>query len=79
MHVVYFSQELQLRAPAAIGCLYHEATHSWVTLLDLESAIKRREEVTVRSATASELKRAGSGSRQNYGHPRGHGVSGSEA
>jgi hypothetical protein len=58
MHVVYFSQELQLRAPAALGCLYHEATHTWVTLLDLENAIKRREEVTVRPATATELKRA---------------------
>lgn len=58
MQVVYFSQELQMRAPAALGCLYHEATHSWVTLLDVENAIKRREEVTVRPATASELKRA---------------------
>jgi hypothetical protein len=58
MQVVYFSQELQARAPAVLGCLYDEATKNWVTLFDVAAAIERRETVAIRPATESEMKRA---------------------
>ncbi|MFC0131398.1 hypothetical protein CR105_03050 [Massilia eurypsychrophila] len=58
MQVVYFSQELQARAPGVLGCLFNEDTKGWVSLIDVAAAIERRENVTVRPATETEMKRA---------------------
>lgn len=58
MEIVYFSEEIQERAPAELGGLYNEATRDWVTIDDVAEAIRRRENVSVRPATPSELKRA---------------------
>jgi hypothetical protein len=58
MQVVYFPREDHEPAPADLGSLYNEATSSWVTINDVAAAIRRRENVSVRPATASELKRA---------------------
>lgn len=58
MQVIFFSQELAARAPAAVGCLFDEGTKNWVTLFDIAAAIERRENVTIRPASESEMKRA---------------------
>jgi hypothetical protein len=58
MQVVYFPEDLSARAPEVMGCLCATPGNEWVTLLDVVAAIQRREVVTVRPASESEMKRA---------------------
>lgn len=58
MQVVYFSEELSARAPETVGCLCAAPSGEWVTLLDIVSAIRRRETVSIRPASEREMQRA---------------------
>ncbi|WUR14718.1 hypothetical protein E7V67_006305 [[Empedobacter] haloabium] len=58
MRAVFFPEELNDRAPNVIGHFCADPGHEWLTLLDIVDAIRRGEEVTIRPATDSELKRA---------------------
>ena len=58
MNVVHFSKELSVRAPYALSILYEEPSGLPVTLEAVLEAIGRREHVTVRPASESEMRRA---------------------
>lgn len=56
--IVYFGDELQKRAPGAVGQLYFGGTPEWITADDVIEAVKRKIPVCIRPATESEMKRA---------------------
>jgi len=58
MKVVYFSEELAERAPAVMGCMCAAPSGAWVTMADVIGAVRRREEVVIRPASESEMRRA---------------------
>lgn len=58
MQVVYFSAELNARAPEAIGCFCTAPGAQWLTLLDIIAAVHRRETILIRPASDGEMRRA---------------------
>jgi hypothetical protein len=58
MKVVFFPEELNARAPHAVGILAEEPSAKWLTLVDVIEAMRRGETIAMRPATQSEIKRA---------------------
>lgn len=58
MQIVYFPEQLHLRAPTVMGVLCDAATNSWMTLLDVADYIRAGETVAIRPASPTELQRA---------------------
>lgn len=58
MQAVYFPEELNARAPHAIGQFAEIPSTKWLTLVDIVEAIRRGEAITIRPASDSELRRA---------------------
>lgn len=58
MNAVYFGFSFQEKAPEIFGHMCLSPSGEWVTLRDIAQAIEDGETVTVRPASASELKRA---------------------
>ncbi len=58
MQVVYFGQDLNARAPDSVGCLCEAPEAKWVTIFDVIAAIEAGENVAVRPASESEMRRA---------------------
>lgn len=58
MNFVYFSEELEARAPGFFSSLCEEPSGEWSSLHDVVAAITRREPVSIRPATESEMNRA---------------------
>ncbi|WP_139236724.1 hypothetical protein [Rugamonas rubra] len=58
MEVVYFSDELAARAPGFMFPLCEAPGGAWLSLNDVIKAIQRRETVTIRPASSSEMNRA---------------------
>lgn len=58
MNIVYFGEELAARAPDIMGCLCVDPIGAWINLQDVIEAIRLREPVSIRPASAGEMQRA---------------------
>lgn len=58
MDFVFFGQELPERAPATVGHVFDVEGNQWSSMLDVVVALLAGQNVSIRQATESELKRA---------------------
>lgn len=58
MNVVFFGEDLNARAPHAVGCLFDEGAGGWTDLIKVAQALRGGEAVQIRQATETERKRA---------------------
>jgi len=58
MEFVFFGEELPNRAPDVVGHVFDVEGNTWSSMLDVTVALLAGQDVSIRQATESELKRA---------------------